>query len=196
MFVQVSAAVRAGFAESMSRPGGNATGFEMFPDYGVSAKWLELLKRLISRVTRAGVLRDPSNPNGIGLMAAMRGVAPGLEVELSPLGVRDAPEIERAIVTFAQRTEGHLADLHPSAVDHRSRGTPPTAHDLSLSLLRRRWRADLLRARRDRAVSAGGRLRRSHPKGRSRPICRCRRRPSTNWCLIVRLPRRLAWNCR
>jgi len=114
VFVQVTDAVGAGFAESMSRPGGNAAGFEMFPEYGVSAKWLELLKQLDPRVTRAGVLRDPSNPSGIGLMAAMQGVAPGLGVELSPLGVRDAPEIERAIAAFAQRPNGGMI-LIPTA---------------------------------------------------------------------------------
>jgi putative ABC transport system substrate-binding protein len=108
VFVQVGDAVGAGFAESMSRPGGNATGFTMFPDYGVSAKWLELLKRLVPGMTRAGVLRDPSNPSGIGMMAAMQSVAPGLGVELSPLGVRDAPEIERSIAAFAQRPNGGM----------------------------------------------------------------------------------------
>jgi putative ABC transport system substrate-binding protein len=80
----------------------------MFPDYGISAKWLELLKRLVPGMTRAGVLRDPSNPSGIGLMAAMQSVAPGLGVELSPLGVRDAPEIERSIAAFAQRPNGGM----------------------------------------------------------------------------------------
>jgi putative tryptophan/tyrosine transport system substrate-binding protein len=108
VFVQVTDAVGAGFAESMSRPGGNATGFAMFPEYGVSAKWLELLKQLVPSVTRVGVLRDPSNPSGIGLMAAMQGVAPGLRVELNPVGVRDAPEIERAIAAFALRPNGGM----------------------------------------------------------------------------------------
>jgi putative ABC transport system substrate-binding protein len=115
VFTQVSDAVGAGFAESMSRPGGNATGFAMFPDYGVSAKWLELLKKLASRMTRAGVLRDPSNPSGIGLMAAMQSVAPALGVELSPLGVHDAPAIEQAIAAFAQRPNGGMI-LIPTAL--------------------------------------------------------------------------------
>jgi putative ABC transport system substrate-binding protein len=72
VFVQVSDAVGAGFADSISRPGRNATGFEMFPEYGVSAKWLELLKQLAAPMTRVGVLRDPSNPSAIGQMAARR----------------------------------------------------------------------------------------------------------------------------
>jgi putative ABC transport system substrate-binding protein len=108
VFTLVSDAVGAGFVESMSRPGGNATGFEMFPDYGVSAKWLELLKQLAAPMTRAGVLRDPSNPSGIGLMASMQSVAPALGVELSPLNVRDAAEIERSITAFAQRPNGGM----------------------------------------------------------------------------------------
>jgi putative ABC transport system substrate-binding protein len=115
VFVQVSDAVGAGFVESMSRPGGNATGFAMFPDYSVSAKWLELLKQLVAPMTRAGVLREPSNPSGIGLMAAMQSVAPALGVELSPLGVRDAPEIERSITAFSQRPNGGMI-LIPTAL--------------------------------------------------------------------------------
>ena len=65
VFVQVTDAVGAGFVESLSRPGGNATGFSL-PEYGFSAKWLELLKQIAPHMTRAGVLRDPSNPSGIG----------------------------------------------------------------------------------------------------------------------------------
>ena len=105
-------------------------------------------------------------------MAAMQGVAPGLRVELSPLGVSDAAEIERAIAAFAPRPNGGMI-LIPTALtfihrqlDHRSRGALPITGDLSLSVLRHRWRADLLRTRRDRAVSAGGRLRRPYPQGR------------------------------
>jgi putative ABC transport system substrate-binding protein len=115
VFVGVSDAVGAGFAESMSRPGGNATGFVSSPDYGVSAKWLELLKQLAPGVTRVGVLRDPSHPSGIGLMAAMQSVAPGLGVELSPLGVGDAAEIARAIAGFAQKRNGGMI-LIPTAL--------------------------------------------------------------------------------
>src|SRR5262249_54482510 len=89
------------------RPGGHATGFST-SEYGFSAKWLELLKQIAPRVTRAGVLRDPSNPSGIGLLAAMQGVAPALGVEVNPLGVRDAGEIERLITAFAQRPNGGL----------------------------------------------------------------------------------------
>src|SRR5262249_33061564 len=71
VFVQVTDAVGAGFVESLSRPGGNATGFSL-SEYGFSAKWLELLKQIAPHMTRAGVLRDPSNPSGIGLLAAIQ----------------------------------------------------------------------------------------------------------------------------
>jgi putative ABC transport system substrate-binding protein len=107
VFTQVTDAVGAGFVESLSRPGGNATGFSL-SEYGFSTKWLELLKQIAPRVTRAGVLRDPSNPSGIGLLAAMQGAAPALDVEVNPLGVRDVGEIERVIAAFAQKPNGGL----------------------------------------------------------------------------------------
>jgi ABC-type uncharacterized transport system substrate-binding protein len=115
VFVQVTDAVGAGFVESLSRPGGNATGFSLISEYGFSAKWLELLKEIAPRITRAGVLRDPSNPSGIGLLAAIQGAAPALDVEVSPLGVRDVGEIERVIAAFAQRPNGALI-LVPTAL--------------------------------------------------------------------------------
>ena len=152
VFVQVTDAVGVGFVERLSRPGGNATGFSL-SEYGFSAKWLELLKQIAPHMTRAGVLRDPSNPSGIGLLAAIQGAAPALNVEVSPLGVRDVGEIERVIATFAQRPNGALdlcadrADCHQSAADHQSRGAPSTSRDLSLSLLRRGWGADELWSR-------------------------------------------------
>ena len=77
----------------MAQPGGNATGFTQF-EYGVSAKWLELLKEIAPRVTRAAVLRDPTIPEGIGQFAIIQAVAPSLGVELRPIDVRNAPEIE------------------------------------------------------------------------------------------------------
>src|SRR5262249_29099906 len=107
VFVQVTDAVGAGFVESLSRPGGNATGFSL-SEYGFSAKWLELLKQIAPHMTRAGVLRDPSNPSGIGLLAAIQGAAPALNVEVSPLGVRDVGEIERVLAAFAGNPNGGL----------------------------------------------------------------------------------------
>jgi putative ABC transport system substrate-binding protein len=107
VFVVVVDPVGAGFVESLARPGGNTTGFTPF-EYGISAKWLELLKEIDPRVTRAAVLRDPANPAGIGQMAAMQGAAASLGVELTPVGVRDAAEIERAISVFARGSNGGL----------------------------------------------------------------------------------------
>jgi putative tryptophan/tyrosine transport system substrate-binding protein len=110
VFVQVTDPVGAGYVASLARPGGNATGFTMF-EFGISAKWLELLKQVAPRVTRAAILRDPAIPAGIGLLAAMQSVAPALGVELSPVGVRDAGEIERAVIAFARGSSDGLIVL-------------------------------------------------------------------------------------
>jgi putative ABC transport system substrate-binding protein len=107
VFVLGTDPVGVGLVESLARPGGNTTGFISF-DYGISAKWLELLKELAPRVTRVAVLREPGNQTGIGLWAAMQGVAPSLGVELRPIGVRDAAEIERGIAAFAREPNGGL----------------------------------------------------------------------------------------
>src|SRR5262249_31007123 len=107
VFTAVVDPVSAGFVANLARPGGNVTGFTWF-EYGISPKWLELLKQIDPRVTRVGVLRDPANPAGIGLSAAMQGVAPSLGVELSPLGGSDAPEIERGITAFARSPNSGL----------------------------------------------------------------------------------------
>jgi putative ABC transport system substrate-binding protein len=114
VFVQVTDAVGAGFVESLSRPGGNATGFS-FSEYGFSVKWLQLLKQIAPLITRVGGLRDPSNPSGIGLLAAIQGASPALDVEVSPLSVSDVGEIERVIAAFAQRPNGGLI-LVPTAL--------------------------------------------------------------------------------
>jgi putative ABC transport system substrate-binding protein len=99
VFAGVIDPVGAGFVVSLARPGGNTTGFASL-DYGTSGKWLELLKEIAPRVTRAAILRDPTIAAGIGQLAAIQAVAPALGVELSPLGARDAGEIERALAAF------------------------------------------------------------------------------------------------
>jgi putative ABC transport system substrate-binding protein len=99
--------VGAGFVESLARPGGNATGFTIY-EYGISGKWLELLKEIAPHVTRAAVIRDPAIAAGLGQWGAIQSVAPSLGVELRPLGVRDAGEIERAITAFAHSPNGGL----------------------------------------------------------------------------------------
>jgi putative tryptophan/tyrosine transport system substrate-binding protein len=99
--------VGAGFVESLARPGGNATGFTSF-EYGISGKWLELLKEIAPHVTRAAVIRDPAIAAGLGSLGAIQSVAPSLGVELRPLGVRDAGEIERVVTAFARSSNGGL----------------------------------------------------------------------------------------
>jgi putative tryptophan/tyrosine transport system substrate-binding protein len=107
VFVLVIDPVGAGFIDSLSRPGGNATGFTVF-EYGMSGKWLELLKQIAPTVTRAAVFRDPTIVSGIGQFAAVQAVAPSLGVDLSAVDVRDAGEIERAVTKFARSSNGGL----------------------------------------------------------------------------------------
>jgi putative ABC transport system substrate-binding protein len=107
VFVNAADPVGAGFVESLARPGGNATGFIVF-EYSLSAKWLELLKEIAPRTTRVAVLRDASVPAGIGQFSAIQAVAPTFGVELHPVNLRDAGEIERAIDTFAEGVNGGL----------------------------------------------------------------------------------------
>jgi putative ABC transport system substrate-binding protein len=105
VFVGVIDPVGAGFVASLARPGGNTTGFAAF-EYGISGKWVALLKEIAPGVTRAAVIRDPSLAAGIGQLAAMQAVAPSLGAELSPLDVRDDSELERAIAAFAHAPNG------------------------------------------------------------------------------------------
>jgi putative ABC transport system substrate-binding protein len=119
VFAIVIDPVGAGFVASLARPGGNATGFLMF-EYGLSGKWLELLKRIAPGVTRVAVLRDPAIASGIGQFAAIQGAAPSLGMELSPVDARDAPEIERAVTAFARSGNGGLiVTASPVAARHR-----------------------------------------------------------------------------
>jgi ABC-type uncharacterized transport system substrate-binding protein len=107
VFVSVIDPVGAGFVASLAQPGGNATGFTIY-EYSMSGKWLELLKETAPRVTRAAVLRDPAVASGIGQFGAVQIVAPSLGVEASPVDVRDAGEIERAVTAFARGSNGGL----------------------------------------------------------------------------------------
>ncbi len=107
VFATIPDPVGAGFVESLARPGGNATGFIAF-EYGLSAKWLELLKQIAPGVTRAAILRDSAVASGIGQFGAIQSVAPSVGVEVSPVNVRDAAEIERAVAAFARASNGGL----------------------------------------------------------------------------------------
>ena len=107
VFVYVADPVGAGFVDSLARPGGNATGFVQF-EYGLSGKWLELLKEIAPHVTRAAVLRDPAITSGIGQWGAIQSVAPSLGLEVNPINVREAVEIERSVTEFARAPNGGL----------------------------------------------------------------------------------------
>ena len=107
VFVNVVDPIGAGYVDSLARPGGNTTGFILY-DYGVSAKWLELLKEIAPQLKRAAVLRDAATASGIGQLAVIQAMAPPVEVEVRPVGVRDADEIERAITAFAHSLNGGL----------------------------------------------------------------------------------------
>src|SRR5262245_50707982 len=114
VFVTTIDPVGGGWVESLSRPGTNATGFASF-EFSMSGKWLELLKEIAPGVKRVAVVRDPSVPAGSGGLAAIQTVAPSLGVELTPVGVRDAGEIERAIAAFARSSNGGLILVGPTS---------------------------------------------------------------------------------
>jgi putative ABC transport system substrate-binding protein len=107
VFTVVADPVGAGFVDSLARPGGNATGFISL-EYGLSAKWLELLKEIAPGTRRAAVLRDPTITAGIGQFAAIQTVAPSLGMDVSPINVRDKGEIERDVAAFARSGNGGL----------------------------------------------------------------------------------------
>ena len=119
VFAHAADPVGAGFVDSLSRPGGNATGFVLF-EYSISAKWLELLKELAPRVTKVAVLRDPATAAGMGQFGAIQSVAPSFGMELRPVNARDPGEIERAITNFAAESNGGLiVTANPLAALHR-----------------------------------------------------------------------------
>jgi putative ABC transport system substrate-binding protein len=107
VFPVIGDPVAAGFVESLARPGGNATGF-MTTEYGMAGKWLELLKQIAPGVVRAAVLRNPATPTGPAQFGVIQAVAPSLRVEVNPVDMRDAGEIERAVAAFARSPNGGL----------------------------------------------------------------------------------------
>jgi putative tryptophan/tyrosine transport system substrate-binding protein len=107
VFVGIADPVGAGYVGSLARPGGNATGFTAF-EYSIGAKWLELLKEIVPNVKRVAILRDGATAAGIGQYAAIQAVAPALGLELRPIGLSDAAEIEHMIDAFARDANGGL----------------------------------------------------------------------------------------
>jgi putative tryptophan/tyrosine transport system substrate-binding protein len=110
VFTQTPDPVAAGFVASLARPGGNATGFTQV-EYGMAAKWLELLKEIAPSVTRVALLRDPTVPEGIGQFTVIQSVAPAHKVDVSPVDIRNAGEIERSLTEFARLPNGGLISL-------------------------------------------------------------------------------------
>jgi putative tryptophan/tyrosine transport system substrate-binding protein len=105
VFVLVPDPVGAGFVDSLARPGGNITGFTQF-DYGIGAKWLEVLKELAPNTTRAAVIRDPAITAGIGQWGAILSVSPSVAIDVSPVNLVDAGEIDRGLTAFARSPNG------------------------------------------------------------------------------------------
>jgi putative ABC transport system substrate-binding protein len=119
VFAGLTDPVGAGYVESLARPGGNTTGFTAF-EYGLSSKWVELLREIAPHVRRAAVVREQGSSIGIGLWAAMQGAAQSLGIELKPLAIRDSADIERAIAAFAREPNGGMI-ITPSglSIGHR-----------------------------------------------------------------------------
>jgi putative ABC transport system substrate-binding protein len=119
VFTIVADPVGAGFVESLARPGGNATGFTGF-EFSFAGKWLELLKQIAPRVTRAAVLREAELATGPAQFGAIQALAPTLGMEVRPVNTRDPDEIRQAITTFAQGSNGGLIVTgSPAATVHR-----------------------------------------------------------------------------
>jgi putative ABC transport system substrate-binding protein len=145
VFIFVPDPIGSGFVPRLSRPGGNATGFVQF-EYSLSGKWLELLKQIAPGVTRVAVLRDPAQTAGIGQFAVIQSVAPSLGVEVSPINISDATEIERGISDFAREANGGLV-ISGSAVGF--------THRELIATLAARYKLPAVYASRDYAASGG-----------------------------------------
>jgi putative ABC transport system substrate-binding protein len=119
VFVGTADPVTRGLVASLSRPGGNTTGFTLF-EFGISGKWLELLNEIAPGVTRAAVIRNPIVFSGVGEMAAIQAIAPSLRVDLTPVDVRNTGEIERALKDFARQPNGGIiVTLSGASIRHR-----------------------------------------------------------------------------
>jgi ABC-type uncharacterized transport system substrate-binding protein len=119
VFAGTADPVAAGYVENLARPGGNATGFTVY-EYSIGGKWLELLKQVAPQVTRVAVLRESGIAAGPGLFGAIQALPPSFGLELRPIDVRDAAEIERGITTFGQGSNsGMIVSGSPAQSAHR-----------------------------------------------------------------------------
>ncbi len=120
VFAVVADPVGAGFVRTLAKPGGNATGFSLY-EYGLSGKWVEILKQIAPGVKRAAVLREFTNPAGLAYFGAIRATAQSLGVEVSPVSMHSAADIEKGITEFAQAANGGLIVTPNSAASiHRA----------------------------------------------------------------------------
>ena len=197
VFVVVPDPVGSGFVDSLARPGGNITGFLSF-EYGMSGKWLELLKQIAPGVTRAAVIRDAAISAGVGQWAAIQGIAPSLGVEVIPVNVRDAGEIERAVAAFARSAaDGMVVTGSALSAVHRrliARWRPGTSCRRSIGVACPSLTAASSPTALTWSTSSGARRATSIASSRvgSLRICQCRHRPSTTWSSISRLQKRSA----
>src|SRR5262249_40181811 len=152
VFMLANDPVGSGWVDSLARPGGNATGFMSY-EFSIAGKWLELLKEIAPAVTRVAVLRDASQAFATSMFATMQAVAPPLRVEVIPVNMRNAAEIEQSLESFARVANGGLIPAS-SAVRYR---------DLIIGLAARH---KLPAVYWDRFFSTSGPLCRSHPQGR------------------------------
>jgi putative ABC transport system substrate-binding protein len=168
------------------QPGGNATGFMSF-EYSMAGKWLGLLKQIAPGVNRVAVLRDAVSPSGNALFGVIQAMAPSVRVEVTPVNMRDAGEIERSLAAFARtRSDGLIVTASGPAYNYRDLIVALAArHKLPAVYYEHVFAASggLVSYGSDLSTSTVKRPAMSiaSSRARSRPICRCRRRPSLNW---------------
>src|SRR5262249_25178935 len=186
VFTTVADPVGTGYVESLARPGGNITGFTLF-EYSTSGKWLELLKEIAPGVKRVGGMREAGTATGTGFFAAIQAAAQAPGVELSPIGVGDAGEIEGGIAAFARSPNGGLivTGSAQTAVHSNLIVTLAARHKLPAGYFARfvlpaggliSYGPDSLDVHRRPPLTSIASL-----KARNRPTFRCRRRPSMSW---------------
>src|SRR5262245_442006 len=178
--------VANGYVENLARPGGNATWF-MISEYSMSGKWLELLKEIAPGVTRAAVIRDVTNQSGVAQFGVIQAMAPSLRVEVNPINMRDAHEIERDVAAFARSPNGGLIiTASGAAIRYReliitlaARHKLPAVYWASFFVTS----GGLISYGADLSTSTGARppISTASSRVRSRPRCRFKRRPSTSW---------------
>ena len=200
VFTEVVDPVAAGFIVSLARPGGNATGFSLI-DFGISGKWLELLKQIAPSITKAVVFEQPSSPGAAGQVRAIQSAATSFGVEITSAGLSEPGEIERAIVAEHEAKGGVIVTVSPLSTVNRGRIIALAAHYKVPAVYPLRYfavsgglisygpdRLEPYRRRPSTSIASS--------KARSPPSCRCKRRQNMSLSSISRPPTRLASLCR